>query len=219
MDDWELKTPRHVNFNTLCVYHMGVNILSTISFYSVINIWLCGLFERHQEQLEQIKLSIWWKTGDKRTGDTVGGKGCEGGNITGGDSQDNQGPTKSFTSFGWWKGGKSFFGLGFLGSLQCHHPSIKCMTSILLYDGKPKIKTNENTLCILSNLFFYFCHVGAAVRAVLLFSQFVSLCALSSPLHTTTLLVSLTCSGCNLALLLKMCVRRTHVEFNVLGYK
>lgn len=37
---------------------------------------------------------------------------------------------------------ENLFGLGILGSLQCHHPSIKCMISILLYEGKPKIKTN-----------------------------------------------------------------------------
>lgn len=69
---------------------------------------------------------------------------------------------------------ENLFGLGIQGSLQCHHPYIKCMISI--YEGKPKIKMKEKTLCILSYSFFYFCHVVAAARAVVLsytWSQFV----------------------------------------------
>lgn len=116
---------------------------------------------------------------------------------------------------------ENLFGLGILGSLQCHHPYIKGM--IAIYEGKPKIKMKEKTLCILSYSFFYFCHVVAAARAVVLFSvtDGVSLCAFSSPVHTKTLPVSLTCSSCNLALLLKVCVRffKDMCGISVLWYK
>lgn len=58
---------------------------------------------------------------------------------------------------------------------------------------------------------------------ILLFSvtDGVSLCAFSSPVHTKTLPVSLTCSSCNLALLLKVCVRffKDMCGISVLWYK
>lgn len=176
---------------------MGAEMLATISFYSMID--TVAHLGSNRSSWSRSNLVYDEK---QRIGDTAGGKVC-GGAHNWWRQSGQSGSNRIFYILWIVKRRKSFLSLGFW--ILCHHPSIKCMISTLLYECKPKIKMNEKTLCILSYLFAMWVQLSGQFCSFLLHME--SVCVHSVAQFTPKPSQCLLPADCNLALLLKMCVR------------